>query len=94
MALHQPRPPHSKRPRPALKPFLAEAACLLEPPARVDFDGPEGVQGSDPALCYPVKNEQIKSLSSCQDVFIALTGDLSPQFASCSLNRRENTLGR
>lgn len=35
---------------------------------------PWGISEERPALCCPIKNEQIKSLPSCQDVFIALTG--------------------
>lgn len=89
-----PAPPFPPREAMACLTAASESlACLLEPPAHVDFDGPEGAQRNDPALCCPIKNEQIKSLPPCQEVLITLTGGLNPQFTSCSPEKRASHTG-
>lgn len=37
------------------------------------YVGPKGAQKNDPALCCPIKKEQIQSLSPCQDVSLSHT---------------------
>jgi hypothetical protein len=55
---------------------------------------PQGNSGKPSSFMLSHQNWANKELASCQDVLIILAGGLSLHVASCSPQRRVNTLGR